>query len=123
MMWFFSKKKKSPNIIAPLDDLDLIDLYEANTLLYKIYEWTNHKHTEWSKRAGTLLEYKPHLERLKPQVTCIADSPDMMLSGSESGNAICKKGQVYDVDNYIWTQKAGWLISISGEFHKASDFT
>lgn len=55
------------------------------------------------------------------RVICIRCSKDCYLD-REAGNAICNPALLYHVDNVVWSEKLGWLLSISNELHKADDF-
>lgn len=55
------------------------------------------------------------------RVICIRQSKDCYLD-REAGNAICAQALLYHVDNVIWSEKLGWLLSVSQELHKAEDF-
>ena len=60
--------------------------------------------------------------RINEKVVCINKSADMSINGDLIGFAVCLIGRKYTVNNCIWSSRAGWLVEITGEFHKASDF-
>jgi hypothetical protein len=64
--------------------------------------------------------------KIGDRVICTKDSPDLIWYGENyenaAGNAICIAPLLYHVDNVLWTEKLGWLLSISGELHSATDF-
>jgi hypothetical protein len=64
--------------------------------------------------------------KIGDRVICTKDSPDLIWYGENcenaAGNAICIAPLLYHVDNVLWTEKLGWILSISGELHSATDF-
>lgn len=56
------------------------------------------------------------------KITCIKLSKERDWDGSIIDVCRCTKGSEYIIDGCVWSYKAGWLVSISGELHSASDF-
>lgn len=56
------------------------------------------------------------------KITCIKLSKERDWDGSIIDVCRCTKGSDYIIDGCVWSYKAGWLVSISGELHSASDF-
>lgn len=61
------------------------------------------------------------------RVICIKNSPDVIWyrelgCKDTSGNAICIAALLYHVDDVVWTTKLECLLSISREWHPATDF-
>jgi hypothetical protein len=55
------------------------------------------------------------------KIKCINDSPEMWYDGREVDVCRCTKDEIYTADFCIWAP-VGWLVVITGELHKASDF-
>ena len=71
------------------------------------------------------------------KVLCIKDSQEVQLDNTvphitaldDNGNeteinvgAVCIANYFYDVDCCLWSPFTGWVVVISGEFHKADCF-
>lgn len=54
------------------------------------------------------------------KIVCIQNNFQINYSGK--GVAQCLKDQIYILDDVIWSQRLGWVVSISGELHKAEYF-
>lgn len=58
----------------------------------------------------------------KQKVICVRLSKDRKLNGRIIDMCRCTKGSEYIVEGCVWHYKFGWLVSITGELHAASDF-
>jgi putative sterol carrier protein len=71
------------------------------------------------------------------KVLCVKDAQEVNLDNSPKNiialdddenevevnvGAICTNGQIYDVDCCLWSPYTGWVVVITGEFHKADCF-
>jgi hypothetical protein len=59
----------------------------------------------------------------RQKVVCIRLSKERNWRGQVIDVCRCTKGTEYKIDGCVWHYKFGWMVSISGELHKASDFT
>lgn len=55
------------------------------------------------------------------RVQCIAKSPELNALGEVVDVCQCVPPYVYQVEGCVWSP-VGWLVSITGELHNASDF-
>jgi hypothetical protein len=58
----------------------------------------------------------------KQKVVCVSDSWERDWNGREHKSCMCGKGNEYTIDGCVWSHCFGWLVSITGELHAASDF-
>jgi hypothetical protein len=56
------------------------------------------------------------------KIVCVSDSWERDWNGRENKCCMCGKGYEYEIDGCVWSHCFGWLVSISGELHAASDF-
>lgn len=56
------------------------------------------------------------------RVVCLNESWERDWQGHSIQGAMCAKGQEYTIDGCVWSYAFGWMVSITGELHPASDF-
>lgn len=56
------------------------------------------------------------------QVKALRTSPQRYFDGDVNENCSCMPRVTYTVQGCVWGWKVGWLVSISNELHRASDF-
>lgn len=73
--------------------------------------------TKPKKDAVLIPPFKP-----RQKVVCMRLSKERAWDGRIVDVCRCTKGTEYIVDGCVWNYKTGWLVSITGELHAASDF-